>query len=397
MNGARKYVEAIEALARAGGYGFEEFEDSIKFIRKGFFVFECDFHARGKTLHIYLLKDMPSLDADEKLLRKKVYDSEKSLEVYGIISGQHGWSESYGYLVNNEIKQVLSQILIDAMSDYNALTKSREAQASKEKMDELAARCRKEREFEKFLLENYKEYTPAPVKAELELNRAWIYEEGNDEPIGEKNFVIPADYYSSIFPDLFPVAFERAIFMFEDFLDIYEPETDGEKIYQQALKDGKIIKEFDTIYESKEETTPRSTNPVQNAYDILLKIRASGDMTLVEDAIGYLGQALDESGSEDDNIITLDMIARGLKQGIIIPKVEGDGLKCYIGEYFFFFGGSEFEGIEELSEIPEDILPTEIKTVLDAFNASTNLHFEKEYMYYYYYLLENLEEDGGSK
>ena len=91
------------------------------------------------------------------------------------------------------------------------------------------------------------------------------------------------------------------------------------------------------------------------------------------------------------------MIKEGLKKGLIIPKVEGDGLKCYIGEYFFFFGGSEFEGIEELSEIPEDVLPMEIKTALDAFNETKNHDFETEYMYYYYYLLENLKEESDAE
>lgn len=45
----------------------------------------------------------------------------------------------------------------------------------------------------------------------------------------------------------------------------------------------------------------------------------------------------------------------------------------------------------------EDVLPTEIKIALDAFIETENHDFETEYMYYYYYLLENLEEDGGSK
>lgn len=392
MQGARKYVEAIEALTRAGGYGFEEFEDSIKFIRKGNFVFDCDFHARGKTLHIYLLKDMPSLDADEYLLRKEVYSSENALEVYGVVSGNLGWTETYGYLVNNEIKQVLSQILIDAMHDYNALKKSREAEASKEEMDKNTAYAKKVKDFEEFLINSCKENAPSSVKTELQLNRAWIYEEGIDEPIGEKNFVIPADYFSSIFPVFFLDEHDM-----NDFLDVYEPETDGEAIYRKALVDGKIIEEFDTFYESNVATTPRSSNPVQNAYDILLKARENNDMTLIDDAIGYLGQALDESDNEDENIITLDMITLGLKQGIIIPKVEGDGCRCYIGDYWFYFGGSEFEGIEELSEIPEDVLPTEIKIALDAFIETENHDFETEYMYYYYYLLENLEEESDAE
>ena len=83
---------------------------------------------------------------------------------------------------------------------------------------------------------------------ELELNRAWIY--GNDpnaEPIGEKNFVISSDYFMSIFSELFP--HEKDI---NTFLDVYIPESDGEKIYRRALNDGKIIEEGFSKIISKE-------------------------------------------------------------------------------------------------------------------------------------------------
>lgn len=264
MQGARKYVEAIETLARAGGYGFEEFEDSIKFIRKGNFVFDCDYHARGKTLHIYLLKEMPSLDVDEKLLCEKVYNSKNALEVYGVISGQCGWTETYGYLVNNKIKHILSQILIDAVRNYNNLLNEKKANVSKQKTDEKIAYAEKVKDFEQFLLNCCNETTPSNAESESE--------------------------------------------------------------------------------------------------------------------------------NEDENIITLDMITLGLKQGIIIPKAEGDGLKCYIGDYWFYFGGLEFEYTDP-KDVPEDVLPTEIKIALDAFIETENREFETEYMYYYYYLLENLFED----
>lgn len=80
------------------------------------------------------------------------------------------------------------------------------------------------------------------MKRELELNRTWIYGNGPDEePTGEKNFVIPEDYFVSIFDRLFPHENDISFF-----LEVYEPETDGEKIYQQAKRDGKIIEEFES-------------------------------------------------------------------------------------------------------------------------------------------------------
>lgn len=78
---------------------------------------------------------------------------------------------------------------------------------------------------------------------ELELNRSWVYDnEPNEDPIGERNFVITQKYFFSIFEKLFPL--ERDI---HHFLEVYEPETDGEKIYQQAVKDGQLIDEFDSV------------------------------------------------------------------------------------------------------------------------------------------------------
>ena len=56
----------------------------------------------------------------------------------------------------------------------------------------------------------------------------------------ETNFVIPEDYFVAIFDKLFPRENDISFF-----LEVYEPETDGEKIYQQAKKDGKIIVEFE--------------------------------------------------------------------------------------------------------------------------------------------------------
>lgn len=79
------------------------------------------------------------------------------------------------------------------------------------------------------------------IEFQLELNRAWIYNDTCDDPVGERNFVISKKYFLSIFPKLFPM--EKDI---DRFLDVYEPETDGEKIYQQAVRDGQIIEEFDS-------------------------------------------------------------------------------------------------------------------------------------------------------
>ena len=77
----------------------------------------------------------------------------------------------------------------------------------------------------------------------MALNRAWIYGNGpDDDPTGENNFVIAENYFIAVFTELFP--HEKDINLF---LEVYEPETHGEMIYQQAKKDGQIIAEYESI------------------------------------------------------------------------------------------------------------------------------------------------------
>lgn len=71
---------------------------------------------------------------------------------------------------------------------------------------------------------------------EYELNRAWITNEDGEE-IGETNFVVPGPWLFQVFKKYFA----HHNYTFEEFLQVYEPETDGEFIYQQAKKDGTLI------------------------------------------------------------------------------------------------------------------------------------------------------------
>lgn len=88
------------------------------------------------------------------------------------------------------------------------------------------------------------------------------------------------------------------------------------------------------------------------------------------------------------NYINQKMIEDGLMAKVIIPKLEDDGLKAYIGDHWFYFGGMEFEYTDP-STIPFGILANEIKECLDDFYEHPEV-FEYEYQYYYYYLCENI-------
>ncbi len=86
------------------------------------------------------------------------------------------------------------------------------------------------------IMTNYEKY-------QLELNREWLYLNGDDnndgEPYGERNFVVPHDFVLEIYE----VNYSENYSNFEDFLDCYEPETVGEFIYQSACAKNLILDE----------------------------------------------------------------------------------------------------------------------------------------------------------
>ena len=102
--------------------------------------------------------------------------------------------------------------------------------------------------YESFNEERKREEQSMTIIELKKLCRQWIVTDDGYEIIGEKNFVISAEYFAKIFKTLFPEEQDP-----DTFLDVYEPECDGEKIYQQALLDNQIVTEFDTIYKDDEE------------------------------------------------------------------------------------------------------------------------------------------------
>lgn len=86
---------------------------------------------------------------------------------------------------------------------------------------------------------------------EYELNRAWICDEQEDEIIGETNFVVPAKWlielYNKHFVEKKNYEGELEYNSFEQFLDVYEPETEGEFIYQKAIQDNVLIEDIGVV------------------------------------------------------------------------------------------------------------------------------------------------------
>lgn len=78
---------------------------------------------------------------------------------------------------------------------------------------------------------------------EVELNRKWIYEENTEDPVGETNFVVPYTWLEK----LYEKHYKKQYNSFKDFLDAYTPETEGEFIYKEACKRGKLIEDIGEV------------------------------------------------------------------------------------------------------------------------------------------------------
>lgn len=94
-------------------------------------------------------------------------------------------------------------------------------------------------------------------------------------------------------------------------------------------------------------------------------------------------------------IITKDMIRKGYKKGIIyLDTAPGEeyGTVCWIGGFWFFFGGELGDSVtpeQYKKDIPEETIIDEIHYTLEDFRKNKE-DFGDEYFYYYYYLQENL-------
>lgn len=87
------------------------------------------------------------------------------------------------------------------------------------------------------------------IQHELTLNKKWIYDK-QDEIIGEDNFVVSQEWFDNFYEshkNKFPTTNDTDDI--NDFLSVYEPETDGEYIYQHAETEKKIINTFIDIYD----------------------------------------------------------------------------------------------------------------------------------------------------
>ena len=110
MKGADKYYNIIhQAYYRKLG-GLRELslkyrwsgDDSEAFINANV-IYVTSSHARGKCFQIYLVDDVNKIDESLK---------QNAFEVYGVICGQPGWTEEYGWKHKGTwVKPILSYLI----------------------------------------------------------------------------------------------------------------------------------------------------------------------------------------------------------------------------------------------------------------------------------------------
>lgn len=87
------------------------------------------------------------------------------------------------------------------------------------------------------------------INMEIELNRGWILDE-DEEEIGETNFVVSLDYLKELWSRE-EVRKELGSSYEEDdfssFLDWYDPDVEGQIIYDIAKKEGKIVEDIGVV------------------------------------------------------------------------------------------------------------------------------------------------------
>lgn len=144
MQGAGKY--AVPIFSTYEQLGLEKLYDKSThgYIYYGnHTVFNFDAHARGKTLDIYLVKN-------EDVLKENGLYYCDSLKVYGMVSGQCGWTEKYGWIEEGSWCKYINGILEKSLFFYEQNKKKAEANEKQRKIEEREKIENRAKEFEKF-------------------------------------------------------------------------------------------------------------------------------------------------------------------------------------------------------------------------------------------------------
>jgi hypothetical protein len=91
-------------------------------------------HARGSTFHIYVLPEGEAMSDSGPGNPPRNKDA---VEVYGIVGGQPGWTESYGWLHKGPWQEDFARIVAERKEHLELTKKSRDAATAEKNKAEL--------------------------------------------------------------------------------------------------------------------------------------------------------------------------------------------------------------------------------------------------------------------
>lgn len=92
------------------------------------------------------------------------------------------------------------------------------------------------------------------MNTEVAMNRLWLYDE-NGEIVGEVNFAISSEFAKKAYDAYFDKQYftdtdgntVKVFKSYEEFINVYTPEKEGNDMYLIALENDAIIEEFITV------------------------------------------------------------------------------------------------------------------------------------------------------
>lgn len=151
------------------------------------------------------------------------------------------------------------------------------------------------------------------ISFEYTLNRGWIFAKGEDEPAGEKNFTVPGPWLIETVEKYF------SNYQFDDFLDVYEPEVEGEFIYRLAKRDGVIVEEGYNFVDTHD-TFVDMFDKTLATYDVATE---NCDQSLTNEDLWYELACMYEENLDDLFEILPDWFEKELRGKAICNKFSG--------------------------------------------------------------------------
>jgi hypothetical protein len=140
MKGAREYCNLIQKAYHSKIGGLEVISTpgyGTGYKHKNL-VFVLSEHARGKTFKIRVYQTVNIQDANR----------DDHLEVYGVIDGNPGWTESYGWLVEGPWKDYVYKYFDELREKLDGLDKKHKMQMERDKEKSDAERVAKIKQFD---------------------------------------------------------------------------------------------------------------------------------------------------------------------------------------------------------------------------------------------------------